>query len=564
MTGASPVADAVKGGAKWVGNKMKSIIDGRPDQQASAIKSLVTEGSPKDVQEMLKGADVDFWKTLRDEGAGKELTPEQWRDHAIMMAIEKEIPGFKPLKAFITRDASDFADLDRAVRKGDYGTEVQNRFAQIMNRNREAVEDRARDFVRSPEEGGAIIREGLQERSSVAKEGVRDLYGKAYANPGQFEAQAVQELPGTLASRLEREGFKMAGEDIPEELKTTRQLLSIFSRAADTGTPASTVIPPKAGVTSTAKEVPGSASPVPLERLEQARRYAGQMAEAADNNADRSAARQVMRAYDEWFDDALNRELYKGDPSSVEALKRARAAHRERRSTFGQSDRWSESGRKISDQAGKVVADIIEQDLNPVSVVDNIIGRSQIGMNKSSEAILQRLEKAVGRNSPEWAALQESALYRVFYDPRGQLKNTKKILDSWDSFKKGDAKKWAVKLFGKDQFYGVNRFVSVLGRTTPPTNVYVPSASSRELLEQGLFTKMGKMAVRAKLPLLGDVADQWVTRAGERRLSRAGEEAVEYAMPEPTFIPAANLRRAIIAGGRAQSQASNGSMPSDQ
>ena len=136
----------------------------------------MTEGAPKDVQDMLKGADADFWKTLRDEGAGKDLTPEEWRDHAIMMAIEKEVPGFKPLKAFITRDASDFAELDRAVRKGNYGPEVQNRYAEVMNRNKDAIESRARDFVRSPEEGGAIVREGLQERSEAAREGVQDLY----------------------------------------------------------------------------------------------------------------------------------------------------------------------------------------------------------------------------------------------------------------------------------------------------------------------------------------------------------------------------------------------------
>lgn len=563
-TAASPIADMVKGGAKWVGSKIKQVKSGSESAQVGAVRSLVTEGSPREVQDMLKGADADFWKTLHAEGAGKDLTPEQWRDHAIMMAIEKEIPGFKPLKAFVSGDPSDFAELDRAIRKGNYGPEVQNRFAEVMRRNQEAVEQRSRDFVRSPEEGGAIIREGLQERSAASKEGVQDLYQQAYESPGQFDAQAVRELPGALSGRLEKEGFKMAGEELPEEMKTARQLLSIFGKAADTGTPASTVVPAKAGITSTAKEIPGQASDIPLERLEQARRYAGQLAQAADNNADRAASRQVMRAYDEWFDDALNRELYKGDPKSVEALKRAREAHRERRSTYGQSDRWSESGRKIKDQAGKVIADIIEQDLNPVSVVDNIIGRSQLGMNKSSEAILGRLEKAVGRKSPEWAALQESALHRVFYDPRGRLKSTGEILKAWDGMRKGDAKRWAVRLFGRDQFDDVNRFVSVLGRTVPKTNVYVPSASVSELRGQGLLTRAAKLAVKSKLPVVADVAEQMAAKAADRRITRAGESAVEYMMPDPVFIPAANLRRSLIATGRAGAQGSDGSVPGSQ
>ena len=523
---AAPVADVIQGGAKTVARRMTEIVKSSGEKKANEVRMLVQESTPEEVRKLFDDADADFWLRLSKEGEDAAMTPEQWREMAIYRAMEEEIPGFTPLRAFITGDPADFAQLDKAIRGGMYGPEVQNRLGRLQVQNREAIDQRARGMVRAPDEAGGIIREGLQGRAAEARASASELFETATSRPGSFAAPALDELPGRMENALIGANVKLAQTPLAPQFQTTAQVASLFEDLASRGD-------------------------LDIQQFQQIRSYASNLANSAENAADRRAATTLLREFDTWADDVIERGLYSADPADVEILKQARSAWKQYLRTYSENPTRSKTGRSLGDQAGKVIADIIEQDLNPVAVVDNMINRTTIGAGKSSIAILDRLQKAVGRDSPEWSALQEAATYRVFYDPRGRLKPVDQIVKSWDSLKQGDARQWAGRLYGKDGFEEIDRFVSVLGRMQSKTNVYVPSGAPMERLERSLLGRLTTMAARTQNFVLGDVANQQMSRMSDRRIADAGRQAVEYVAPEPRIIPNVSLRSSLLAGERA-------------
>lgn len=514
-------------GAHAVGELFKRISGNGPEA-VLATKDLVMQNAGE-YRSMLENAAPEFWTTVHQQAKAAK-SPEEAFQVAIGEAFREQIPGFSPLRPHVTGQPSDFAELDK-VSRGGYGGQPQDELRVIQKDNEAALADRARTIreeitgqgLDNVGDAGNQVRQGLRDAYDASKASVNEAYDLAGRQQGQFRAQGVESLPGRLGEALEASSHKLPGRELMREnYPATSEML---------------------GAVETLK-----GGDVPIQQYEQMRRYLqGQWRGA--KSSDRAAAATILREFDTWADDMLDQAMYAGDEAAMESLKGARAANRQHMARFGKNDTFAD-GRKISDRAGKVVNDIIHDDLSPVAVINHLAGSSKMGQTKDSVAVLGRLQKAVGRDSPAWSALQEAGLMRLFYDDAGRMRNTGQVLKRWDQMHKGDGRPWVMRLYGSSSMNQLDQLMKLMRRTQRDSRDYVPSGPAIDRLTDTITQMAGRLGITAKLPIVGgfaaDVVDGLRRSGADRRLATEGQEAIHP--PALRYMPEVNFSRAVGAG----------------
>ncbi len=514
-------------GAHAVGELFKRISGSGPEA-VLATKDLVMQNAGE-YRSMLENVAPEFWTTVHQQARAAK-SPEEAFQVAIGEAFREQIPGFSPLRPHVTGQPSDFAELDK-VSRGGYGGQPQDELRVIQKDNEAALAERTRTIreeitgqgLDNLGDAGSQVRQGLRDAYDASKASVNEAYDLAGRQQGQFRAQGVESLPGRLGEALEASSHKLPGRELMRENypATTEMLGAVETlRGGD----------------------------VPIQQYEQMRRYLqGQWRGA--KSSDRAAAATILREFDTWADDMLDQAMYAGDEAAMESLKGARAANRQHMARFGKNDTFAD-GRKISDRAGKVVNDIIHDDLSPVAVINHLAGSSKMGQTKDAVAVLGRLKKAVGQDSPSWSALQEAGLLRLFYDDAGRLRNTGQVLKRWDQMYQGDGRPWAMRLYGPSSMNQLDQLMKLMRRTQRDSRDYVPSGPAIDRLTDTITQMAGRLGITAKLPIVGgfaaDVVDGLRRSGADRRLATEGQEAIHP--PALRYMPEVNFSRAVGAG----------------
>lgn len=536
-------ASGLARGAKAASEAGKDLFrraTGTGDDAIRATREMVME-SAGDMTPALENASPEFWR--RAHASAKQAnTPEEAVQAAIAEAYREEIPGFTPLRPYVTGQPADFAELDR-VSRGGYGGAPQNELRVTQRQNQAALEERARTIreqvTGSASDGvgdtGETIRQNLRDASEESRRAVSEAYDLASRREGAFLAEGVAELPDRMEGVLAANSHKLPNRPMmAENYPATSEMVNAIREFSEQGD-------------------------LPVQDFEQVRRYLQNQWRGA-RGSDRAASASLMREFDAWGDDMLDRALYAGDDQAIESLKAARAAKRRHQERFGQNNRFKD-GRNITDRAGKVINDIINDDLSPVHVVNYMAGSNKMGKTKDALAVLSRLEKAVGRESPAWSALQEAGLLRMFYDDAGRFRNPSQAVKRWEQMSKGDARLWAGRLYGGTGLAEIEKFMSLLKRTVRDSRDYVPSGPAVDKLTDSIQGMAMRMGLASKFPIVGqiagDVVDGLRRTGAERRAAREGAEAIRQ--PQLRYIPSADLSitvgEATAGGGAAATRA---------
>ena len=527
-TALQPIGELVGMGVQSGANALSGLfrrIAGEGPGAIVATRDLVLQGAGE-YRPMLEQASGDFWEAVHQQARNAQ-SPEEAVQAAMEQALRDNIPGFTPLRPHVTGQPADFALLDRVTR-GGYGGQPQNELRVIQKENEAALADRARTIreqitgqsMDSVDQAGSQVRQGLRDAYDASKAGVNEAYDKASQLQGQFRAEGVQQLPGRFEKALESGAHKLPGRALMKEnYPATTEMLDA------------------------ANSLQGG--DVPIQQFEQMRRYLQGLWKGAQSS-DRAAAASILREFDQWGDDMLDQAMYAGDDAAMEALKEARSANRQHMTTFGKSDTFRD-GRNFSDRAGKVIGDIIHEDLSPTAVINHIAGSSKLGQTKDSLVVLERVRKAVGDDSQAWASLQEAGLLRLFYDDAGRMRPTGQILKRWDQMSQGDARPWAMRLYGPSNMTQMDNLMKLIARTQRDNRDYVPSGPAIDNLT-GIITNMaGRMGISAKFPIVGGVVNDLV--AGVRQSGAASRMAAEGQQvihpPALRYIPEVNFSRAV-------------------
>lgn len=246
----------------------------------------------------------------------------------------------------------------------------------------------------NPQQAAGLVQQSVQKEAGRAKNEVDQAYRHAESLPGEIHPDALKDMGVTIREELNNRPQPVIVDDgtpvAARMLKFIDDRVSKLSirNDADLSNP-----------------IPSNISGVTLEGVNQLRKALSEMRGDAlknfTNPSDSRAAKAVIDAFDARIDKAVNSGAFRGDPAAIEAWNSARAAHSERMATYG------------NDAVGKKIQDIIgnprlEKDPATINAVaDFMYGASGTSPTSLHVGVAKRLQKILGVDSPEWAAIRQ-------------------------------------------------------------------------------------------------------------------------------------------------------------
>lgn len=158
------------------------------------------------------------------------------------------------------------------------------------------------------------------------------------------------------------------------------------------------------------KYVKANPEKISVGRLDNIRKVIGSLWKDAKNKTDKSNMSQLMKAYDDYLDDAVIKGLFDGDQEAIEALKGARKLSREYFNKFaareGQITRGA--GQQIKDKQGRFIEKIIEADPTDQEVISALFTANRFGGAGASK-MAARFKEILGSDSPAWKTVKQAA-----------------------------------------------------------------------------------------------------------------------------------------------------------
>lgn len=318
-------------------------------------------------------------------------------------------------------DASVLAAWENAQRSATENI-VQREGAALV-RSRQTLGDM------SPQDMGEVLTARLRAGEQEARATKDRLYGIASETDAAIGADTVGQVRGRVAQALEDNGRVIDGTLTPASSRMLDELqrlstLNIENRAVGARPP------------STGDETIAAVS---MRGIEQTRKRLNAMSQAATNDADRSAARMIIREFDNWLGDAFDNALFSGSDQALQAFRSARAANTEWRQRYGFNMR---------DDADRVVNRIVTGEVTPQEVANYVIGATKVGSKGVSSRLLTRIAEATGGDPEAMGAIRAGVWNRLSQATEGAAAKTpERIASDINEFLGGSGRDVARRLF---------------------------------------------------------------------------------------------------------------------
>jgi hypothetical protein len=318
----------------------------------------------------------------------------------------------------------------------------------------------------SPQDMGQAITARLRAGEQAARANKERLYDVAGRSDGSVSADAVGGVRARVAQALENDGRVIDGVLTPASARMLDELqrfsgMNIENRAVG------------ARVPSVAGE-PAERVAVSMQGVEQVRKRLNGISRAATNDADRSAARSIIREFDNWLNDSFDNALFSGSEEALNAFREARAANTEWRAHFGFNAR---------DDADRVINRIATGDVTPQEVSNWLIGASKVGSKGVSSRLLTRIADATGNDPQAMQAIRGGIWNRLSQSTGGvDAKAGAKVANDINEFLNGSGRDVANRLFTPEQRGIMSAYADTIRRT---------QAGREHLAEVGRITKPG-------------------------------------------------------------------------
>ncbi len=376
-----------------------------------------------------------------------------------------------------TRQATEAATRsDEAVRAA-WQRDTDAAIHNIVTREQQGLEAaRAAVGDMSPQDMGAALISRLRtdERTArTAKDRLYDVAGRADASVRMDEVQNARPF---IVQGLEEQGVVID----PLLTPAANRMLDEVQRIAQANIPNRAQL---ARPAAPGDELVG----VTVQGIEQARKRLVSLRSAANNDADRRAARLVMDRFDDWQSHAFENALLSGDDRALRAFREARAANTSWRNRFFNTD----------DDAGQLVNRIVTGEVTPQEVANYIVGAGQIGAKGVSSRLLTRIAEAT-ENNPEAMQVLRGGIWNKLsqstegLDPKAAAKVTRDIIE----FLNGPGRDVAERLFTPDQRrimrayadtlrsgQDARQLVGQVAENTRPGTTPVPSGPLKQLAD---------------------------------------------------------------------------------
>lgn len=341
----------------------------------------------------------------------------------------------------------------------------------------------------SPQDMGQALITRLRSGEQEAQALKDRLYASAdqSGTAASINADTVGNVRSLAAQRLEDVGRVVDKELTPASSKMLDELQKFSGMNIDNKAVG-------AGSAAPLGEIPVKAA-VNIRGIEQVRKRLNSFSQAATNDADRGAAREIIRSFDKWESDAVDNHLFSGSPEALQDVLKARNANREWRQRF-YNDR---------DDADKLINKVVTGEITPQEMSNWIVGNSQIGSKGVSSRLLTRLGETTGNDPEAMNAIRGGVANRLFGTTEGVAeKNPAKVANDIHEFFNGSGRDVATRLYTPQQRQAALNYASTLRRAqdareaisavaknTKPTAMQVGSGPMQELATS-ILGKSGK------------------------------------------------------------------------
>jgi hypothetical protein len=233
-----------------------------------------------------------------------------------------------------------------------------------------------------------------------------------------------------------------------------------------------------------------------------------------------TAAGRAVNHLDDYIDDAVSKDLFRGDGDAVAKWREAIGLSREHKNLFEGDDLINKLTERTRRGGGVTLA------VDPHDATNYIFGRSGLGFagrqNLSRDMI--RLRSVLGADSPEWNALRAESFRRLAQQGEGGVEGGTrqfsgvKFLKAWQDFKRA-APELANTLFTPEERGTIDQFAGVSARVTAPVkggdNSSNTAVAALNLLRNLRFLKAVPGA-RGVVDAVGNVANENAVSAALR------------------------------------------------
>lgn len=276
----------------------------------------------------------------------------------------------------------------------------------------------------SPQDMGETVIARLRAGEQEARATKDRLYGIAGESDGAINGEAMAGLRPRVAEALNQDGrvidaaLTPAANRMMEELNTASKRQNVNWGGPQTES-------------------------VSMQAIETTRKRLNGLSQAATNDADRSAARRIMREFDGWLGDSFDNALFSGSDASLQSFRAARAANTEWRTRFGFNER---------DDADRVINRIVTGEVTPQEVANYVVGASKVGSKGVSSRLLTRIAEATAGDPEAMGAIRGGVWNRLSSAPEGVTpKAPAKVASDINEFLNGSGRDVANRLFSEPQ-----------------------------------------------------------------------------------------------------------------
>ncbi|MCA6108089.1 hypothetical protein [Bradyrhizobium cenepequi] len=423
-----------------------------------------------------QGAFVDKQGRLSAEGATRlrnAILAKAYGDSPVLSRIaESTNDAIKSISNALTAAAPEMAALREGVAAGYVAPEMDIT-ADLLD----AVERTARLRAR----GGDLAEDLAQQDAFTQQSPLSQQLMKLFYDADGKRAASSAQISTALRHYAQEAGKVEAAPGLGLGLEPVKpaDIVDISGKRAGT---AETISPealkPKAG--AAAPEAPKVVGTVNIHGLERLRKRLNAFSQDAATPTDREAARQIVRAYEDWVNDAIDNHLMSGSPEALEAFRRARAANRDWRTRFG----WNER-----DDGDKLINKVVTGEVTPQEFSNWLVGNTQVGAKGTSSRLLARVMEATGDHPEAAQAIRGGVWNRLTQNTAGVTgKNAAKVADDIHEFFDGSGRDLANRLFTPSQRQIALAYADTLRQG---------AAAREQLAEFGKITKPSAMKPEA-------------------------------------------------------------------
>jgi hypothetical protein len=300
----------------------------------------------------------------------------------------------------------------------------------------------------SPQDMGATLIARLRQGEREAHATKERLYGVAAQSDGAIDANAVRGIRADVTRSLDEQGLVVDPLLTPAASRMVTELDNISSLRIPNRVASPRSIGPAGEDVNVAA--------VNMQGLEQTRKRLNALSGAATNDADRRAARHVIRAFDDWIGNAFDRALFSGSDEALQSYRAARAANASWRQRFGFNER---------DDADRIINRVVTGEVTPQEVSNYIVGASKVGAKGVSSRLLTRLADATGNDPEALQAIRGGVWNRLSQTTEGTAaKPPAKIINDINEFLNGSGRDVATRLFTPEQQGVMRAYADTLRR----------------------------------------------------------------------------------------------------